>query len=206
MRVRVKICGLTRPEDAALAVEAGADLLGFVFVAGTPRVVDPPEARWIRDFAGRGTVGVFRDASPDEVLEVRRALALDWVQLHGDESDSMLELLGERVLRRIPVHGGVDWRRVVAVSDRCVPLIDPGAGDGVACDWTALGPVPEKLSFGIAGGLHPGNVGDAVRILRPTLVDVSSGVEQAPRVKDPAAVYGFVRTARAAAAEIDVAE
>jgi phosphoribosylanthranilate isomerase len=199
-RVLVKICGITRREDAELAIAAGADLVGFVFVPGARRELPPEDALWVRELGGAERVGVFRDAPVERVEEIRRRLALDWVQLHGAEPDSFLEVLGERVIRRLPVAGAIDWGRVRRVAARCLPLFDPGAGAGVAWGWQALAGGPPGLRFGLAGGLDPENVAEAVRVVRPALVDVSSGVESAPGVKDRAKLRGFVAAARAAAA------
>jgi len=200
--VLIKICGVARPEDAAMAVEAGADLVGFVLVPGTSRAVDPDRAGWIRALGGAGRVGVFRDAPLDEIRRVRDRLRLDRVQLHGDEPDEWLELLAPGVIRRVPVPGSVDWERVRALAGAGVlPLLDPGAGDGRAFDRRLLEEGPGDLRYGLAGGLTPGSVGAAVRAGRPALVDVSSGVESAPGVKDPAKVRAFVAAARNAAAQ-----
>lgn len=193
----VKICGLRTEADAREAVAAGADLVGFVFVPGTRRAVSPAEAVWIRDLAGALTVGVFKDAPLAEILRVREQLGLDRVQLHGSEPDGYLDALGERVLRRVPTAGGVDWPRVAALASRCLPLLDPGAGDGVAADWGAWTP-PRGVPFGLAGGLGPGNVAAAVRAVRPSLVDVSSGVEVRPGVKDREKMRAFVAAVRKA--------
>ena len=204
--VQVKICGITRPEDAEAAIAAGADLLGFVLVSGTPRAVDPERAGWIRDGArgrGVGTVGVFRDQPLDLVLELRRRLGLDRVQLHGAEPDAWMDALGDGVLRRVPVADGrVDWRRVEMLAQRCLPLVDPGAGDGVAAAWDALGRPRVGTRFGVAGGLTAETVAEVVRRLRPALVDVSSGVEASPGVKDHERVAAFVAAARGACREV----
>lgn len=196
--VLVKICGITRREDAAAALDAGADLLGFVFRAGTPRALDPTAAAWIRDLTGAQRVGVFLDAPLAEVLRVRELLDLDWVQLHGDEPDAFLEALGERVIRRVPVEGEVDWERVGRLAQRCLPLFDPGAGAGVSWRWQTLAERPPGVRFGLAGGLTPESVAEAVRVVRPALVDVSSGVEAVPGVKDHAKVRAFIAAARGA--------
>ena len=192
----VKICGITRPEDANAAIAAGADLLGFVFRSGTPRAVDPAASAWIRDVSGVEKVGVFLDAPLDEVMRVRDFLALDWVQLHGDEPDAFLEALGERVIRRVPVGSEIDWNRVTDLAGRCLPLFDPGAGDGVAWAWEALEVRPPGIRFGLAGGLTPDNVTDAVQSVQPYLVDVSSGVEASPGIKDHAKINDFIAAAR----------
>ncbi len=200
MDLRIKICGLTSRADAEAAVAAGADLVGFVFVPGTKRAVLVEDVGWVRELGGVERVGVFRNQPLELVLRVRRKLGLDWVQLHGDEPDSWLEVLAPRVLRRVPVGGGVDWERVRWLADRCVPLIDPGAGDGVAPDWEFLAGGPAGVRFGLAGGLTPTNIGAAIRRVRPALVDVSSGVEAAPGRKDPGRMSAFVAAAREAAA------
>lgn len=194
----IKICGITRPEDAEAAVAAGADFLGFVFRAGTPRALDPDTSTWIRDVSGAEKVGVFLDAPLDEVVRVRDHLALDWVQLHGGEPDSYLEYLGEKVIRRIPVGSEIDWNRVRELAERSLPLFDPGAGDGVAWTWDVLGKCPPGIRFGLAGGLSPENVTDAVRTVRPYLVDVSSGVEASPGIKDHSKISDFIVAAREA--------
>jgi phosphoribosylanthranilate isomerase len=177
---------------------AGADMLGFVFRSGTPRALEPKASGWIRDVTGVERVGVFLDATLDEIVRIRDLLALDWVQLHGLEPDSYLEILGERVIRRVPVGSEIDWDRVTDLADRCLPLFDPGAGDGVAWAWETLAESPPGIRFGLAGGLTPDNVADAVRTVQPYLVDVSSGVEASPGIKDHAKVRAFIAAARAA--------
>jgi len=194
----VKICGLTRPGDAEAAIEAGADLLGFVFVPGTPRFVDPSRAIWIRDLVGVEKVGVFRDQELDSIIAIRDLLGLDRVQLHGEEPESWLDALGPDTLRRVQPRGADPWQRAAMLSGRCLPLFDPGAGDGEPYDWRALRQRPTGLWVGIAGGLNPENVTEAVHTVRPALVDVSSGVESAPGIKDPNLVGGFVAAARTA--------
>ena len=193
----IKICGNTRLEDAEAAVAAGANLLGFVFRSGTPRALDPAASVWIRDVSGVEKVGVFLDAPLDEVVRVRDHLALDWVQLHGDEPDAYLEALGGRVIRRVPVGSEIDWNRVTDIAERCLPLFDPGAGDGVAWTWEVLGKSPPGIHFGLAGGLTPENVADAIQTVRPYLVDVSSGVEASPGIKDHSKIGDFIAAARA---------
>ncbi|MEE4270789.1 MAG: phosphoribosylanthranilate isomerase [Thermoanaerobaculales bacterium] len=192
----IKICGLTRPGDAEAAIEAGADLLGFVFVPGTKRFVDPEASDWIRHLGGVEKVGVFRDQELDHVTMVRDSLGLDRVQLHGEEPDSWLDELGLETLRRVQPRGPDPWQRAAMLSGRCLPLFDPGAGDGVAFDWTGLRPRPTGLWVGIAGGLTPESVGAAVRAVRPAMVDVSTGVESALGIKDTKRVRAFIEAAR----------
>ena len=195
-RVMIKICGLTRRQDAEAAIAAGADLLGFVLVPGTARFVRARDAGWIRHLGGAETVGVFRDEPVECVEEVRELLAFDWVQLHGSEPDEHLVRLGPRVIRRVRPVGERTWQEVERVARRALPLLDPGAGDGLGWSWSALTVPPAGLRFGVAGGLRPDTVGDLVRTLRPALVDVSSGVESAPGIKDPRLLNAFVRAAR----------
>lgn len=194
----VKICGLTRPGDAEAAIGAGADFLGFVFVPGTPRFVDPTVAIWIRDLVGVDKVGVFRDQDLESVIAIRDLLGLDRVQLHGDEPDSWLDTLGPETLRSVQPRGADPWQRAAMLSGRCLPLFDPGAGDGVAFDWTTLRRRPTGLWVGIAGGLTPETVSEAVHAVKPALVDVATGVESAPGVKDHEKMAAFVTAARAA--------
>lgn len=192
----IKICGITRRRDAEAAIGGGADLLGFVFRAGTPRALDPASAGWIRELNGAERVGVFLDAPLAEIVRVRDALGLDWVQLHGDEPDSFLDPLGERVIRRLRADGSIDWNDVMQLSRRCLPLFDPGAGDGTAWRWHVLADRPSGIRLGLAGGLTPDSVAEAVRVVRPALVDVSSGVESSPGVKDHAKIIEFISNAR----------
>lgn len=194
----IKICGLTRPGDAEAAIEAGADMLGFVFVPETPRFVDPSRAIWIRDLVGVEKVGVFRDQELDSVIAIRDLLGLDRVQLHGEEPESWLDDLGPDTLRRVQPRGKDPWQRAAMLSGRCLPLFDPGAGDGEPYDWSMLRQRPTGLWVGIAGGLDPENVTDAIHAVKPALVDVSTGVEAAPGIKDPKLVEAFIAAARAA--------
>jgi len=196
--VLVKICGITRPEDAEAAVGAGADLVGFIFVPGTPRAIDPRDASWISALEGVERVGVFRDAPLEEILAVQEALGLDRIQLHGREADAFIDRLGARTLRCVRPSHPMNWPRVAELATRCLPLLDPGAGDGDAWAWQALAGRPPGITFGLAGGLGPDSVGEAVRVVRPALVDVSSGVEVAPGVKDHAKIRDFIAAARAA--------
>lgn len=194
----VKICGITRREDAEAAVAAGADLVGFVFVPGTPRAVDPVESVWIRELAGAETVGVFRDAPIEHVQRVRERLGLDRVQLHGSEPDAWIEVLGSGVIRRVPTPLGVGDRVRVELLRTlgALALVDPGAGDGVVCDWQDLGRRLAGLPFGLAGGLRPETVGQAIREASPRLVDVASGVESAPGLKDIEKIQTFIAAVR----------
>ena len=192
----IKICGIPGPEDAEAAVGAGADLVGFIFVPGTPRALEEARSGWVREVEGAEKVGVFLDSPIETVVRVRDFLGLDWIQLHGEEPDSFMEVLGEKVIRRVKVETEVDWDRVAHLAERCLPLFDPGAGDGASWAWETLAKRPADIRFGLAGGLTPGNVADAVRTVRPHLVDVSSGVESEPGIKDHAEIRAFVDAVR----------
>jgi phosphoribosylanthranilate isomerase len=194
----IKICGLTSGGDAEAAVDAGAHLLGFVFVPGTPRFVDPEQAAWIREIDGAERVGVFRNQTLEEVIAVRDDLGLDRIQLHGDEPDQWLGTLGPETLRRVRPEGPDPWRRAAMLAGVALPLLDPGAGDGVAFDWTSLRRRPTGLWVGLAGGFTPDTVARAIHTVRPALVDVSSGVETAPGVKDSSLMRAFVEAVRTA--------
>jgi phosphoribosylanthranilate isomerase len=196
----IKICGLTNRGDAEAAIIAGADLVGFVFVPGTPRALDSERAGWIRELEGAETVGVFRDAPMERMLTLKEGLALDRVQLHGDEPESLLEELGPDTLRRVAPGPQLDWTEIARLGERCLPLLDPGGGDGVAWAWQEIEIPPAGVRFGLAGGLRPDTVADAVTALRPWLVDVSSGVERGRGVKDIDMVCEFIDNARGAAA------
>lgn len=194
----VKICGLMRREDVEAALQAGADLLGFIFVRGSRRWVDPAELRWIREIRDAETVGVFQNASPTFVLEVSRRLRLDRIQLHGEEPDEVLEMMNRPVIRRVGASApGLNLSRVEALLKQGVlPLVDPGAGDGVIADWREIGRRLHGVNFALAGGLSPDNVSEAICLARPVLVDVSSGVETVFGQKDRELMEAFVRNAR----------
>lgn len=203
MRVRVKICGITRGEDASAAVEAGADALGFVFAAGSPRQVTPGMVAAMADrfppFIAR--VGLFVDAQPDVVRTILEEARLDTVQFHGDESPEVCRAFRHRfrVLKALRVRGpesldalGAYRGAVDAILlDAWVPGV-PG-GTGARFDWNlAVAAGQQGLPVVLAGGLNPGNVAEAIERVRPFAVDVSSGVEASPGRKDPTRVREFL--------------
>jgi len=207
---KIKICGITRPDDAHYAAELGADYLGFIFVPDSPRYIDPKKAARIiaqvQWSGGKGSrhdgrpiesqplhcVGVFRDASLEEIRRVCQIAGNDHVQLHGNESDDLVRELGKPVIRAVPVGETVP---IVATSAEWL-LFDThdaqkGGGTGRPFDWSLLARVPRTKPFFLAGGLNADNVTDAVRAVRPDGIDVSTGVESAPGVKDPAKLRKF---------------
>ena len=208
MTVRVKICGLTRADEVQLAVEAGADAIGMVFVPGTPRCLSLEMAAGVAGaippFVAR--VGLFVDAPVESVRETVRRLGLDTVQFHGGESLEYCAAFrpGCRVLKAFRVRGQETLGELAAyraVTDAW--LLDayvPGTagGTGATFDW---GLAQEAVRLGhpviLAGGLKPENVADAVSTVRPFAVDVSSGVESSPGRKDGARMRAFCTAARA---------
>src|SRR5262245_24863919 len=204
MPVRVKICGITTPEDGLMAAEAGASAVGLVFWTGSPRFVDRAAARRIVEalpsFVVR--VGVFVDQSLDVMTRTAEDVGLDVIQLHGDEPPEMVACLPRRVLKAIRV-GGDSVVDEVARYEGAGILLDTrdGAlkgGTGRTFDWRAAQEVRARVPFLVlAGGLTPENVDAAIRSVGPDAVDVSSGVESAPGRKDPAKVEAFIQAARA---------
>jgi phosphoribosylanthranilate isomerase len=207
-RPRVKVCGITRHEDAALAVSLGADALGFIFWARSPRAIVPAAARAIHahlpPFVTR--VGVFVNASPDEVAEATRVAGLDVVQLHGDEPAETYAGVGARVMKVAALETMADVDRVQAWPLSVTPLVDAvdrerRGGTGRVADWALAARVAAIRPMVLAGGLNADNVGQAVSRVRPWAVDVSSGVEDAPGLKSPTRLRAFFASLAAAPLE-----
>jgi phosphoribosylanthranilate isomerase len=213
--LRIKICGVTREVDARGAAAAGADLVGAVLVPGTPRAVLPEAAAALGRAAGLPLVAVVADLSARDAASAARTAAAAVIQLHGDEPPALLRALRERgpwelwkVVRPrtaeeivASVERYADEADLVLL-DRWHPRVLGGMGDRF--DWELLEEIRPRLpagpGLGVAGGLAPGNVAEAVRRLRPAVVDVSSGVERRLREKDPARIRAFVEAAREAEA------
>jgi phosphoribosylanthranilate isomerase len=202
---RVKICGITVREDAVAAAAHGAAAVGLVFWPKSPRVVSPDAARGIcrtvPAFVTR--VGVFVNLPPDEVKSIVSFVGLDAIQLHGDERVSEYLGLGVRVIRAVA--GGRD---AFVSAAECPPEVtvlvdasdpDRRGGTGRLADWSVAAALARQRPIVLAGGLAPGNVADAIRQVRPWALDVSSGVERAPGLKDVARLADFFAQVRAAA-------
>lgn len=175
---RIKICGLTRAEDANLASELGADFLGFVFVKESPRCVTPAAVRAMAARLSRRSmrVGVFRGASAEEINAAAEAAQLDFVQIHGEPP---------RGLTRPVIHAfHVQDVLPDTTTDAAYVLFDTGGGTGRTFDWSMLERWPRTTPFFLAGGINPDNAADAIRAARPDAIDLSSGIESAPGIKD----------------------
>jgi phosphoribosylanthranilate isomerase len=202
----VKICGIANEDDALLATALDADALGFVF-APSPRQVHPET---VRDIVRRlprevHTIGVFRDERPERIIEIVGRAGLRGVQLHGHEPASEVKWIRERVQFVIQAFTAGDPALANAgASAADIILVDsPDPGSGKVFDWRLAEGAPRGKRILLAGGLTPDNVGEAIRLVRPWGVDVSSGVEREPGRKDPGKLRRFVVAAREAAADIE---
>ena len=204
MRTRIKVCGITRPEDAMAAVEAGVDGLGFIFVEKSPRNIDPEQAleiiRLLPPFVD--AVGVFVDAEATVVEEIAHYCRLTLVQLHGDESPRYCRDLPLPVLKAFRVGADFDGTAFVPYED-CVRgfLLDTyhkdmAGGTGETFDWGILQQLEPARPVILAGGLNQENAVAAIERVRPYAVDVNSGVESAPGRKDIVRLEQFVRQVR----------
>ena len=195
---RIKLCGLTRPEDVLAANRLAPDYVGFVFASGSRRCVSPAQAVRLKGLLSPGirAVGVFVDQSPEDVAALLEAGVIDLAQLHGSEGPDYLRALHrlttKPVIQAIQVKAPTDLARA-ADSPAHLVLLDSGAGSGVSFDWNLLAAFPRP--YLLAGGLDPANVGQAVRVLHPWGVDVSSGIET-EGTKDPIKMAAFVAAVR----------
>jgi phosphoribosylanthranilate isomerase len=204
-RARIKVCGITSVEDARLCVEIGVDAIGLNWVSSSPRYIDARTAHEITD-AVRGKVmlvGVTANATVDDMLDLRGTFGLDCLQLHGDEPPEALARLLPHAYKAIHVAGVSDVARADAYGGEHL-LVDAYAagalgGTGRAFDWTLVRDLATRRSLTLAGGLHAGNVAEAIRVVRPYCVDVASGVElpSTPRRKDRARLVAFIEAVRA---------
>jgi phosphoribosylanthranilate isomerase len=190
-RTRVKVCGLTRSSDAGLAIQLGADALGVVLWDGSPRAIDAAAAAALFRGLPPGVVrvGVFVNASPAAVAAAVGAIGLDAVQLHGDEDPLDFLAVGAAVIKATPLETDDATARALAWPGEVTVLVDASdpvrrGGTGTRADWDRARRLAKSRPVILAGGLTPGNVGEAIAAVRPWGLDVSSGVEDAPGVKD----------------------
>lgn len=213
MTLLIKICGLSTPDALDAALDAGADMVGFVFFPPSPRNLAPEAARALGErVRGRAKkVALSVDASDAELEAAVAALKPDLLQLHGKETPARVVAVRERfrlpVMKALPVETRDDLAAIppyAKVADRLLfdaraprEATRPG-GLGKAFDWTLLQGIDPGVPFMLSGGLDAGNVAEALRITRAPAVDVSSGVERRPGEKDPEKIREFLRAARAA--------
>ena len=202
----MKICGITREDDALLAVAMGADALGFNFAPGSPRQISPTLAR---DIARRLppeilTVGIFRDEAASRVVEIVNTAGLRAAQLHGHESAETTRWVRERVPYVIKAFAAGDpsLEQAASFGADAIMIDSPRPGSGEVFDWTLAEGRPDGVRVILAGGLGPENVADAIRRVQPWGVDVATGVERdqgEPGQKDAHKVRAFIENARRAA-------
>ena len=203
MTPRVKVCGLTRADDAAAAVRGGAAAVGFVFWPSSPRRIDPSLARDIGrtlpPFVVR--VGVFVDAPPDEVAAIAQAAELDAVQLHGDESVEAYARVPARLIKTIAPASDEDVGRALRLPAHVTVLVDAvdrerRGGTGRRAAWPLAAAIARERPVILAGGLHADTVAEAIDAVQPWALDVSSGVETAPGVKSAERLEAFFAAVR----------
>jgi len=176
-RIRLKICGITRQQDADVCSRLGVDFCGFVFHPASPRFMTPEQVATIHTSCPR--VGVFTTHDVDVILKTMQIAGLDFAQLHADQSEDVARAIGgDRIFRvRLPASPDAQWSTPVAYH-----LFDAGPGTGTPFDWSSLsGDVPRP--FFVAGGLHAGNIPALLAICHPDGLDLNSGVEIAPGIK-----------------------
>jgi phosphoribosylanthranilate isomerase len=194
--MKVKICGLTTEEDALFAAGCGADFLGFIFVDDSPRFVDADRVAAIANAVRARSnapqlVGVFRDASHDRIRDVAARATLDLVQLHGREEDDDIRSLGVPCIKTLHVgdtlpdttaHTAASWLLFDTWNDRL------SGGMGKRFDWSLLALYERGKPFFLSGGITPENAAIAISTVRPDAIDLASGVESSPGLKDHAKI------------------
>lgn len=198
--VRIKICGITRIEDALAAAQAGADAIGLVFHAASPRAVEIEQAaaivRALPPFVT--SVGLFVDASAERIHQVLSRVPLDMLQFHGDEPDDFCQTFARPYLKAVRVRPGDDINALAAnwpgASGILLDSYKPGVpgGTGETFDWRMI-PAQRDWRLVLAGGLRTGNVREAIELTSPWAVDVSGGVELSRGIKDDAKINAFIQ-------------
>ncbi|TGP24500.1 MULTISPECIES: phosphoribosylanthranilate isomerase [unclassified Mesorhizobium] len=213
MTLDIKICGLKTDAAMAAALAGGASHVGFIFFAKSPRFIDPADAGRLRQAAtGKAkAVAVTVDADDAFLDEIVAKMRPDMLQLHGSETPARVAELKARyglpVMKVLSVGEAADLERIkpyIGIADRLMFDAKPPkgsqlpGGNGVAFDWRILAGLDAGLDYMLSGGVNAANVGDALRLANPPAIDISSGVESAPGVKDPALIEQFFRAVRAA--------
>jgi phosphoribosylanthranilate isomerase len=207
--VRIKICGITNLEDALLAAALGADALGFIFYAQSPRAVGPETARAIIAHLPPfvAAVGVFVDEDAAVVQDLAARVRLDWVQLHGAESPDYCRSLGPRVIKGFRIQDATSLGELAPYRDAAQAfLLDTYkkgqvGGTGESFDWHLAREAKKYGPIILAGGLSAANVARAIAAARPAAVDAASGTEAAPGRKDPAKLRAFFTAVRSVSGE-----
>ncbi len=199
MTTEVKVCGLTREEDVALACELGASFVGFNFVASSPRRVTLERARRLAAAARALCAGVFAGEDDATNLRAIEGVPLDLVQLHRPVRVADVETLPVKIIAAVPVEDGLAALPPLEMLPRLAALLwDSSRGAGRPGDWDRLPKAALPVRVFLAGGLDADNVGDVIRRVRPSGVDVASGVESAPGIKDPEKLRRFLAAVREA--------
>ncbi|MDX2494271.1 MAG: phosphoribosylanthranilate isomerase [Desulfuromusa sp.] len=200
---RIKICGITNLEDALCAVTAGADALGFVFYEKSPRYIHPEKVAQIVSELPPfvTTVGLFVNAAPDTVSQTMRMAGLRVVQLHGDELPEDCSFNPYPVIKAVRVKGA-DSLAAIGNYQVSALLLDAWSdqqygGTGESFDWQLAKKLTGRLPIILAGGLNPDNVAQAIQVVNPYAVDVSSGVEESPGHKDHNKIRKFIQQVKA---------
>lgn len=207
----VKICGITRLEDALLAVELGASALGFIFWPSSPRYIPPSRAAEIAAALPPrvATVGVFVDQTRNFVWNAAEQVGLTALQLHGSETLAFAAALPRPVIKAVPVAADFSLEAAMAIPRTITVLLDAHdpirrGGTGATIDWSVAAAVAWRRPVFLSGGLHAGNIREAIARVNPHAVDLSSGVESAPGIKDPAklrALFGALAEGEAGATD-----
>ncbi len=208
--MKVKICGITRYDDARAAIDAGADLLGFNFYAQSPRYIDPLSAAQLIEAlktscAAVQMVGVFVNSPLEAIVTIMEECGVDLAQLCGDESPETLAALNGRAFKALRLKEPTDlagslqcYRPKIGPPAYLVDAYRPGeyGGTGQTADWTLARSLAENYPVLLAGGLTPENVAEAIHQVHPWGVDVASGIEESPRRKDPGRLAAFTKIAK----------
>lgn len=198
---KIKICGITNFDDALAAAELGADYIGFVF-APSPRRIEPERAKTIIDRLPRAVlkVGVFVNEHADKVKEIASYCSLDWLQFHGDESPEYCQRFEQRVIKTVRVKNGASLDRLADYQVDAFLLDtyseDKLGGTGKTFDWNIAREAKKYGKIFLSGGLNAGNVAEAIKLVKPYAVDVSSGIESAPYQKNHTKIRSFIEACR----------
>jgi len=200
--MRVKICGLTQAKDVEAAVQAGADAIGFVFAPGSKRLLEPPVAarltRLVPAFVAR--VGLFLDQDAESIARVLDQVPLSLLQFHGTEDSAFCRQFGMPYMKAVSVESGAAMEQIEEEFEDAAGLLldshQPGdlGGTGQTFDWNRIS--ESRLPLILAGGLTVANVHQAVRLVKPWAVDVSSGVEDVPGIKNAELMQRFIQEAK----------